>query len=50
MEIGKIYLLDKHEQKIIELCATQRHNNKINNGWDGHKTVNKKSIVTKKIY
>ena len=43
MIIGKIYKLDKLEQQIVQLSAEQRHNNKINTGWDGSKTVNPKS-------
>jgi hypothetical protein len=43
MIIGKIYKLDKWEQQIVQLSAEQRHNNKINTGWDGSKTVNPKS-------
>ena len=31
------------EQQIVQLSAEQRHNNKINTGWDGSKTVNPKS-------
>ena len=42
---GDIYVLDKFEMKIVELSANQRHNNKIDTGWDGSKTVNKKSEV-----
>jgi hypothetical protein len=45
MEINKIYTLDESEQKIVELCAMQRQYNKIKTGWDGHKTVNKKSSL-----
>ena len=49
MEIGKIYKLDKNEQKVVELCAMQRQYNKIKTGWDGHKTVNKKSDLNLNI-
>jgi len=45
MVINKLYTLDKYEQKIVELCANQRQNNKIKTGWDGHKTVNEKSDI-----
>tara|TARA_R110000822_G_scaffold146658_2_gene285791 strand:+ start:2392 stop:2901 length:510 start_codon:yes stop_codon:yes gene_type:complete len=45
MIIGKKYILDQYEQSIVELSANQRHNNKVNTGWDGFKTVNKKSDV-----
>jgi len=43
MIVGKKYSLDKYEQSIVELSANQRHNNKIETGWDGLKTVNPKS-------
>lgn len=45
MIIGKTYKLDNHEQDIVYLAAEQRHNNKVKTGWDGHKTVNKKSFI-----
>jgi hypothetical protein len=43
--INKVYKLDKYEQAIVKLSAEQRHNNKIKTGWDGLKTVNKKSMI-----
>lgn len=46
MIIGKVYSLDEYEQAIVKLSANQRHNNKVNTGWDGFKTVNKKSDVS----
>ena len=45
MKIGNVYILDKSEQQIVELVANQRQNNKVNTGWDGKGTVNKKSGV-----
>jgi hypothetical protein len=42
---GKVYTLDKYEQQIVDLIAFQRHNNKVNTGWDGHGTVNHKSDI-----
>lgn len=45
MTKGKVYKLDKYEQKIVELAAQQRHNNKKVTGWDGYRTVNKQSKV-----
>lgn len=45
MTKGKVYKLDKYEQKIVELAAQQRHINKKKTGWDGLKTVNKESKV-----
>tara|TARA_R110000744_G_scaffold26100_1_gene64372 strand:- start:1321 stop:1830 length:510 start_codon:yes stop_codon:yes gene_type:complete len=46
MIIGKVYSLDEYEQAIVKLSANQRHNNKVKTGWDGFKTVNKKSDVS----
>jgi len=43
--INQIYTLDESEQKIVELCAMQRQNNKSKTGWDGYKTVSVKSDV-----
>ena len=45
MKIGNVYILDKTEQQIVELVASQRQNNKVNTGWDGKGTVNEKSGV-----
>ncbi len=45
MKVGKVYKLDKYEQKIVELAAQQRHINKKKTGWDGYGTVNKKSML-----
>lgn len=45
MTKNKLYKLDKYEQQIVELAAKQRHINKKATGWDGHKTVNKKSMI-----
>ena len=45
MKIGNVYILDKYEQQIVELSANQRHQNKINTGWNGHRTVNKSSTL-----
>lgn len=43
MIISKVYKLDAYEQAVVELSAKQRHLNKIQTGWDGHKTVNAQS-------
>ena len=45
MKIGNVYILDKTEQEIVELVASQRQNNKVKTGWDGKGTVNEKSGV-----
>jgi len=45
MTKNKLYKLDKYEQQIVELAAKQRHINKKATGWDGYKTVNKKSMI-----
>jgi hypothetical protein len=45
MKIGNVYILDKAEQEIVELVASQRQNNKVKTGWDGKGTVNKNSGV-----
>lgn len=45
MKKGNVYLLDQSEQQIVELVAHQRQNNKVDTGWNGKGTVNKKSSV-----
>ena len=45
MNKGNVYILDKYEQQIVELSAKQRFGNKVNTGWDGYGTVNKKSTL-----
>ena len=42
MNKGNVYILDEYEQQIVELSAKQRFGNKVNTGWDGYGTVNKK--------
>jgi len=46
---GQVFFLDKYEQEIVELSANQRHNNKIETGWNGLKTVNKSSDINLNI-
>ena len=45
MKKGKIYVLDYWEQQIVELASKQRHQNKIESGWNGYRTVNKESNI-----
>ena len=45
MKKGQVFTLDKYEQQIVELSATQRHTNKVNTGWNGFKTVNETAGV-----
>ena len=45
MKKGQVFTLDKYEQQIVELSATQRHTNKINTGWNGFKTVNETANI-----
>ena len=43
MNKGQVCVLDEYERAIVELSANQRHQNKINTGWDGCGTVNENS-------